>query len=102
MPFRLGILAYPAFFLVTQLARSSAVAAFEKAGAYDEATSRRAASLHVSRKAIARAMRKRLLVATRDGRYYLDRQAVRRSDRRTMLWLALGLVSFIPLVWLMW
>jgi len=101
MPMRLGVLAYPAFVLMIQMTRPSAVPAFERVSAYDEATSRRPASLEVPHKAVARAVRKGLLVPVGDGRYYLDRDAVRRADRRNLtLMLASGVVM-IPLLWLL-
>jgi hypothetical protein len=102
MSFRIGVFAYPAFILVIQMARPNAVHAFEKAGAFSLATSRKPQSLEVPRRALVRAVKKKLLLPTGDGRYYLDRHALKRSDRRTLWIMALGLLAFLPLVWVMW
>jgi hypothetical protein len=102
MPLRIGLVAYPAFLLAIHLAKPSAVAAFEKARAYSPETSRRPTSLRVPRKAARRAIRKGLLIPAGDGRYYWDRRAVRRSDRKAMIFSALALAVFVLLLWLMW
>ncbi|MCL4222397.1 MAG: hypothetical protein KJZ65_13620 [Phycisphaerales bacterium] len=101
MPARVGLLAYPVFVLVTQLSKPSAVPAFEKAGAFSPETSRRPSSLNVPMKAMRRALRRNLLVPVGDGRFYLDRHALRRADRRNMIIMAIGLLAFLPLAWLM-
>jgi hypothetical protein len=90
MPFRLGVLAYPLFITVIYAARPNAVAAFEKADAYSPETSRRPASIAVPQKTVTKAVRKGLLVATGDGRYYVDRDAVKRRDRRLLAMAAIG------------
>lgn len=102
MPLRIGLVAYPAFLIALQLARPSAVGAFEKARSYTPETSRRPASLQVPLKAVRRAVRKGLLVPVGDGRYYLNQSAVRRRDRRTMAIFAASLVVVALLVWLTW
>lgn len=101
MPFRVGLLAYPAFVIVAQLGKPSAVPEFEKAGAFSSETSRRPSSLNVSMKAMRRASKKGLLVPVGDGRYYLDRNALRRADRRMLFMLVGGFVAFIPLAWVL-
>jgi hypothetical protein len=101
MPFRAAALAYPAAILFIQMSRSTAVPAYEKALAYDVDSSRRPSGLEVSAKSVRRAVRKRLLVPVGDGRFYLDRAAVRRSDRRSTLILVLATGAFIPLLWLL-
>lgn len=99
MPFRIGVLMYPASLIAIQLARPNAVAAFEKADAFSIETSRKPGSLGVPMKAVSKAIRKRLLVATGDGRYYLDRRAIRRSDRNAALQMCIATVLFIGLLW---
>lgn len=101
MPFRAAALAYPAAILLIQMSRSTAVPAYEKAGAVDVDSSRRPSGLEVSAKSVRKAVQKRLLVPVGDGRYYLDQAAVRRSDRKNMLVLALATAAFIPLLWLL-
>lgn len=101
MPARIGLLAYPVFVLVTQLSKPSAVPAFEKAEAFTPETSRRPTSLNVPMKAMRRALKKKLLVPVGDGRFYLDRQALRRADRRNMIVMGVSLLAFLPLAWLM-
>lgn len=101
MPFRIGVLAYPLFLLALQLSKPSAVGLYEKAGATSPESSRRPESLEVPRKALRRAVRKRLLVSMGDGRYYLDTEAVSRSDRKTLALMIAGLVPLVPLVWLL-
>ncbi|MCA9298440.1 MAG: hypothetical protein KDA28_05200, partial [Phycisphaerales bacterium] len=73
-----------------------------KAGADGPARSRRPESLGVTRKALTRACRRGLVVPTGDGRYHLDRDAVRRSDLRSVIWMVVGLVCLVPIVWLLW
>lgn len=101
MPFRVGLMAYPVFVLVTQLSKPSAVPAFEKAEAFSPETSRRPSSLNVPLKAMRRALKKNLLVPVGDGRYYLDRAVLRRADRRNLLIMGVALLAFLPLAWLM-
>jgi hypothetical protein len=47
-------------------------------------------------------VKKGLLVGVGDGRYYLDRSAVRRSDLRGFTMMAFVALTFVPLVWLLW
>lgn len=102
MPLRLAALAYPAFFGALYLSRPNAVAAFEKANAYSVETSRRPKSLEVPLKPLKKAVKKGLLIPVGDGRYYVNRAAVRRSDRKKILFFVLVLLTFLPFLWLMW
>jgi|GEM_PF-2753713 len=102
MPLRLAALAYPAFAAALYLSRPNAVAAYEKAGAYSRETSRRPESLEVRRKVLKKAVDKGLLIPVGDGRYYLDRDAVRQADRRKIYFWVFVLLSFLPLLWLLW
>ena len=102
MPLRIATLAYPLMIAAVQFGKPSATAAFEDAGAVSAETSRKADSLRVPRKALARAVKKGLVVPVGDGRYYIDRAAVKRSDRRTLIITALGLLSAVPLIWILW
>ncbi len=101
MPLRVGLLAYPIFVLVTQLSKPTAVPAFEKAEAFSPESSRRPSSLNVPMKAMRRGLKKKLLVPVGDGRFYLDRAALRRADRRNVIVMGVALLAFIPLAWLM-
>lgn len=101
MPMRLGVLAYPAFLIAIQLTKPSAVPAFEKAQAYSIETSRRPESLEIPRKAVRKAVEKKLLVPVGDGRYYLDQATVRKADQRSLMLMAAATVAFLPLLWLM-
>jgi len=87
MPARVGIglLAYPLFLFGLFASRSSAVGEFERAGAIDASTSRRPESLSVPRSKVKKDLAKGLLVAVGDGRYYVDRAAVKRRDRKMVL-----------------
>jgi len=102
MPFRLGALGYPAMVLAIHLSKPRAVGVFEEAGAYGPDSARRPESLSAPRKGVAKAVRKGLLVRTDDGRYYVDRAAVRRADRRNLVWMLLALAAFAPVLWLIW
>lgn len=99
---RIGLLAYPLLAMAVQLGKPSAVGAFERAGAISPETSRKPSSLEVPAKAVRRAVKKGLLVGVGDGRYYLDRSAVRRSDLRGLATMGFVALSFVPLVWLLW
>ncbi|GAB4383008.1 MAG: hypothetical protein Kow0022_01770 [Phycisphaerales bacterium] len=101
MPFRVGLLAYPAFVLMAQFGKASAVPEFEKAEAFSPESSRRPSSLNVSMKAVRKATKKKLLVPVGDGRYYVDREALRRSDRRMAICLIGGFIAFLPLAWVL-
>ena len=85
MPFRLAALAYPMVALGLLASRTSAVAEFERAGAFDESTARRPESLEVRRKLVQKAVAKKLLVAVGDGRFYVDRAATKRRDRNALV-----------------
>ncbi len=99
MPFRIGVLMYPASLIAIHLTRPNAVAAFEKVDAFSVETSRKPASLGVPMKAVSKAVRKRLLVATGDGRYYLDRRAIKRSDQSAAVLMSVATILFIGLLW---
>ena len=102
MPMRLAALAYPAFAAALYLSRPNAVAAFEKVNSYSQETSRRPKSLEVSLKLTKKAVKKGHLIPVGDGRYYVDRDAVRRSDRKKMIFFVMTVLSFVPFFWLLW
>ena len=102
MPMRLAALAYPAFAAALFLSRPNAIAAFEKADAYTPETSRRPKSLNVPLKLVKKAVKKGQLIPVGDGRFYVDRNAVRKADRNKIVIAVLVLLSFLPLLWLMW
>lgn len=102
MPFRAAALAYPAFVAALYLSRPNAVASFEKVNAYTPETSRRPKSLEVPLKLIKKAVKKGHLIPVGDGRYYVDKDAVRKSDRKKIVLFVLTLLSFVPFLWLIW
>ena len=102
MPFRAAALAYPAFALALYLGRPNAVADFERAGANSPQTARRPESLKVRRKHVDKAVKRKFLIALGDGRYYVDAPAVRRADRKKMILFVLSLLTFLPLLYLLW
>ena len=102
MPMRLAALAYPAFAAGLFLSRLNAVAEFEKVNAYSPETARRPKSLQVRLKLVKKAVKKGLLIPMGDGRYYVDREAVRRSDRKKIFYFVFVLLSFVPFLWLLW
>lgn len=102
MPFRLGLLAYPVMVLGYQLAKPNAVAEYEQAKAFTPDRARFPEDLKVPRKAVRKAVEKKLLIPVPGGRYYINQEAVRRRDRRNMIFMVIALLAFVPLVWLMW
>ncbi|MCA9278590.1 MAG: hypothetical protein H6815_08020 [Phycisphaeraceae bacterium] len=102
MPMKIGLFAYPAMVFMAYLSRPNAVHAFESAGAFSPETSRKPESLNVPMKALRRAVRKRLLVQATNGRYYIDRRMLRRSERQAFVLFAVALLAAVPLFWLMW
>ncbi len=89
------MVAYPIAVVLLAASRPSAIGAFEAVKAYTPETARRPQGLKVRLKSVAKAVRKGLLVPVGDGRYYVDRRAVRRQDARLILGAAitLGLVT---------
>ena len=102
MPMRLAALAYPAFAAALYFSRPNAVASFEKVNAYCPDTSRRPKSLDVQLKPVKKAVKKGHLVPVGDGRFYVDRVAVRRSDRKKIIFFVLTVLSFLPFLWMLW
>lgn len=102
MPLRFGVLAYPAFAFMMYFGRPSAAGVLKDAGAISPESARRPERLGVSQKALGRAVRKNLLVGLGDGRFYLDQAAARRANRKAAGVLFVTLLSFAPLVWLLW
>lgn len=101
MPFRIGLVMYPLAIAAWKLSRPSVIGEFDKVEAYSPETSRKPSSLGLSHKATKRAIAKKLLVSMGDGRYYLDREAVKRSALRSTLFMVVGIVATLPLLWLM-
>lgn len=99
MPIRIGLLTYPVLLAAAALGRPDAVSAFEAADAYSPESSRRPDGLGVPRKALHRAVRKGLVIPVGDGRYYLDRVAMKRADRKKLTMLVVTGVSMLPLLW---
>ena len=104
MSFRLGALALPIGLFLLARKLPSPVGAFRKAGACSAATARKPASVGLSGAWLFEgAIRSGLIIATDDGRYWLD--PVRdRARRRRFLLIGGGIVaaSTAVLVWLVW
>lgn len=96
---KIGAVAYPVALLLLARKMPSPVAAFRRAGAYSAATARKPGSLGLSGAWLFEgALRSGLVVATPDGRYYLDREKDRRR-RRVFQMVVIGfLVVTTPLV----
>lgn len=101
MPLRIGVLLYPAALVAIQLARPNAVVEFEKAEAFSPDSGRKPGGLGVPMKAVSRAVRRGMLVATGDGRYYIDRAALKRSDRITAALMTGATLGFLAALWFM-
>lgn len=103
MPFRIGAVAYPVALLMLARKMPSPLAAFRRAGACSPKTARRPASLGLSGAWLFEgAVRRGLIVATGDGRYYLDPQRDRAHRRKCRIAIAAVLVLTTPLVaWLL-
>jgi hypothetical protein len=83
------------------MSRPSVIGEFDKVEAYTPETSRKPSSLGLTHKATKRAIAKKLLVSVGDGRFYLDRAAVKRSDLRSTTIMIVAFVASLPLLWLM-
>lgn len=101
MPLRAGVLLYPAFLVAIHLSRPNAVAEFEKAQAFTPESARKPEGLRVPKKAVTRAVKRRMLVPLGDGRYYIDRDSLRRSDRKSAALMAGATAAFLIMLWLM-
>ena len=101
MPLRFAMVLYPVSMLAWKLSRPSAIEEFDRVAAYSAATSRKPSSLGVPNKTAKKATAKGLLIAVGDGRFYLDRAAVRRAELVTTIGLIVGTLLFIPIMWLM-
>ncbi|MBK7405717.1 MAG: hypothetical protein IPJ41_14140 [Phycisphaerales bacterium] len=100
MPFRVGLLLYPVFLLLTARTKNSAAAKFRSAGALSPETARRPESFDLPRTlgVIQDGVRRGLLIPVGDGRYYLDLGAHKRRRRfRLGMYLA-GTLAFALLV----
>lgn len=106
MPLRLGLLAYPLFILVLVFGKSAGtVSKFMKAGAVSLATARKPASVQVKDvELVKRAAKRGALIATDDGRYYVNTERLQRVRRRwtyaisgvTVVFTALAILAWHP------
>lgn len=86
MPFRIGAIAYPIALMLLARKLPSPVAAFRKAGAYSPETARKPSTLGLSGAWMFEdAQAKGRVVATGDGRFYLD--PVKDKARRRLFWI---------------
>jgi uncharacterized membrane protein YedE/YeeE len=91
MPIRLGLLIYPAFALAAALSKGGVVSKFAKAGAFAPETARKPSSLNIfDIDGVKAAAKRRVLIATGDGRYYVDPAKHRRRQRWFTAFLVLG------------
>jgi len=84
----LGVLGFPllllAFVVIIMVQGSSPVARFAKAGAFSPETARRPASVGVEfPETMQTPLRRGILLATGDGRYYIDLALLNRRRRRS-------------------
>jgi len=101
MPFRIGAVAYPIGLLLLARKLPSPVAAFRKASAYSVETARKPASLGLTGAWLFEgALKSGLVVATGDGRYYLD--PVKDRARRKRFWAAAIGVMLVTTPVVMW
>jgi hypothetical protein len=106
MPVRIGIIAYPLLLLILAFGRNTGtVSRFVKAGAISPPTARKPASVGIKYpELMERPVRKNMLIATGDGRYYANMALVARKRRQMMglataallLVAALGLLAWHP------
>lgn len=84
MPLRLGLLVYPMFVLVLALGRAAGtVSKFVEAGAMSPATARKPSSIDVKHMDhVRKAVKRGALIATGDGRYYVNVPMLERSRRK--------------------
>ena len=100
---KLGAIAFPLFVLIMAAKQKGPVKKFLKAGAISPDTARKLASVEVAGPYyISGALKRGVIVAVGDGRYYLDLPVYRR--RRKRLLTALGLIAAAVVVcgFLLW
>lgn len=100
MPYRVGLLLYPVFILLTTRSKNSAAAKFIEAGATAPETARRPESLQIPQTLglIASGVKTGVLVPTGDGRYYVDLPTYRRRRRAILAVFITGSALFAAAV----
>jgi hypothetical protein len=79
---KISLLLFPLFILTMILNRPGPVTVFRKAGAVSPETARRPSSLKIDNLDLVKdAARKGRLIATGDGRYYVDMPGLKRRQR---------------------
>ena len=81
MPIRIGLLLYSLLPLGLILAKRGPVTAFHKAGAISPETARKPVAVQAGGD-LSHAVKKGLLIAVGDGRYYVNTSLLRRHQRR--------------------
>lgn len=101
MPYRIGMVVGPIMLIASARSMGKSVPArFYDVEAFDEATSRRPASLGVDRVAfINDAVRAGLLVPVGDGRFYVDRARFVRRRARNWFLATFAAVLVMALFW---
>ena len=104
MPMRLGLIVYPLFILALMFGKSAGtVSKFMKAGAQSAATARKPASVGVSdMELVKRAEKRRALIGTGDGRYYVNVPRLLRVRKRYRAAAIGATVVFAALLVLAW
>ena len=100
VPYRIGLMAYPLFLLLTVRSNGSAAAKLRKAGAISAETARRPETVGVARSLglVRDGVESGVLRPTGDGRYFVDVPAYRRRRRRQIALLVGGSAVFTLLL----
>ncbi len=94
MPLRVGLIAYPVFVVFLALSKRGTVSKFVQAHAVSPETARKPVSVGVNDPdAVRSATAKKLLIATGDGRFYVDEKRYRARQR--MVTFAFGAVGVL-------
>jgi hypothetical protein len=101
MPIRIGFLLYSLVPLGLILAKRGPVAAFHKAGAVSPETARKPTALGAEGD-LDGPLKRGLLVAVGDGRYYVNVKLMRRQRRRFHILLACAMVAIGAVILWLW
>jgi hypothetical protein len=100
MPLRIGLVLYPLLPLALILARRGPASKLRRAGAISPQTARKPSTVDAVGD-LSSHLKSGLIVATGDGRYYLDVAELRRRNRRVTLFvIVVGVAIGGLLLWL--
>ena len=103
MSLKLGAIVFPLFVLIMAAKQKGPVRKFLKAGAISPDTARKLASVELKGPYyISGALKKGVIVAVGDGRYYLEVPVYRRRRRRLLTALALIGVAIVVCGLVLW